>query len=73
MDDFEKSCLFQSALTGGIVGVLSMSWVSLNAQWAIASGALRFEHKPMAVDQCPYNFEPMSSMANATGTQQQAE
>lgn len=50
-----------------------MSWVSLNAQWAIASGALRFEHKPMAVDQCSYNFEPMLSMANTTGTHQQAE
>lgn len=34
-----------------------MSWVSINAQWAIASGALHFEHKPMAVDECPYNFD----------------
>lgn len=70
---FKSRFLFQSALTGGIVGVLSMSWVSLNAQWAIASGALRFEHKPMAADQCSYNFEPILSMANATGTHQQAE
>lgn len=50
-----------------------MSWVSLNAQWAIASGALRFEHKPMAVDECPYNFDEqlinpvnMTSLPDAT-------
>lgn len=73
MNTIKNSYIFQSALTGGIVGVFSMSWVSLNAQWAIASGALRFEHKPMAVDQCSYNFEPMLSMANATETHQQAE
>ena len=34
-----------------------MSWVSLNAQWAIASGAIRFEHKQMSIKNCSYDFE----------------
>jgi hypothetical protein len=46
-----------SALVGGIVGVCFMSWVCLNAQWAIASGALKFPHKEMSVDNCTYNFD----------------
>lgn len=34
-----------------------MSWVSLNAQWAIASGAIHFEHKEMSISNCSYDFE----------------
>lgn len=56
----------QSALTGGIVGVVAMSWVSINAQWAIASGGLHFEHKPTAVDQCTYDFEAPLLQSNHT-------
>lgn len=48
---------FQSALFGGIVSVLSMSWISLNAQWAIASGAMHFEPKITSVDSCNYSFD----------------
>lgn len=33
-----------------------MSWVSLNAQWALASGAIRYEHKTMSVEDCDYNW-----------------
>jgi hypothetical protein len=44
-------------LIGGISGVIAMSWVSLNAQWAIASGAIQFEHKTTSVENCDYNFD----------------
>ncbi|XP_037051954.1 sodium-coupled monocarboxylate transporter 1 [Bradysia coprophila] len=54
-----------SALAGGIAGVVAMSWVSLNAQWAIASSAIHFEHKLTSVDDCDYNFD-VSSMVNIT-------
>lgn len=37
--------------------MVAMSWVSLNAQWAIASGAIRFEHKQMSISNCSYDFE----------------
>ncbi|KAJ6636751.1 Sodium-coupled monocarboxylate transporter 1 [Pseudolycoriella hygida] len=46
-----------SALAGGVAGVIAMSWVSLNAQWAIASGAIRFEHKTTSVGECDYEFD----------------
>lgn len=48
--------LLQSALFGGVVGVIVMSWISLNAQASIASGALSFDHKRMQVDECQYNI-----------------
>lgn len=60
-------CVAQSALTGGIVGVIAMSVVSLNAQWAIAAGRLKFEHKPMSVEQCSYDFD-RSIMSSANDT-----
>lgn len=42
-----------------------MSWISLNAQWAIASGALSFEHKPMQIDDCEYTFDiPINATHN---------
>lgn len=41
---------------GGLSGVAVMSWISLNAQWALASGAMSFEHKPMHVDACPAEY-----------------
>ncbi|XP_059611526.1 sodium-coupled monocarboxylate transporter 1-like [Phlebotomus argentipes] len=50
------------ALTGGIFGVLLMSWISLNAQWAIASGSLKFDTKPMSVDGCNYLFNYTSTI-----------
>lgn len=34
-----------------------MSWISLNAQWAIASGALKFPPKPTSVSNCSYEFD----------------
>ncbi|XP_036322430.1 sodium-coupled monocarboxylate transporter 1-like [Rhagoletis pomonella] len=46
-----------SALTGGIVGVIAMSWISLKAQWAIASGAIKYQTKQITVDQCDYQFD----------------
>lgn len=49
--------LLQNTLIGGIAGVSAMSWVSLNAQFAIASGSIHFEHKQMSTSNCSYDFE----------------
>lgn len=43
-----------------------MSWISLNAQWAIASGALTFETKQLSVDQCTYKFNTTNLFLNIT-------
>jgi len=51
----------RSALIGGITGVIMMAWLSLNAQWAIASGQMEFPPKDLAVDQCPYTFDLVNS------------
>lgn len=57
----------QSALTGGIAGVIVMSWVSFKNQWAIASGAMKHVSKETSVEQCPYTFElTNSSVINPT-------
>jgi len=64
-------------MLGGCVGVAVMSWVSLNAQWAIASGAISYQTKPLSVDHCDYSFDAaalVSSVVNAThSTGQTAE
>lgn len=58
---------FQSALTGGVVGVIVMSWVSLKSQWAIASGAMKLVSKETSVEDCPYTFQlTNSSVINPT-------
>lgn len=44
-------------MIGGIFGVIAMSWVSVNAQLAIASGATQFEHKEMSISNCSYDFD----------------
>lgn len=38
-----------------------MSWISLNSQWAIASGHMNYPPKALAVDQCDYTFELTNS------------
>ncbi|KAH8294948.1 hypothetical protein KR018_004575 [Drosophila ironensis] len=55
-----------SALLGGIMGLVGMAWVSLNAQWAIASGAIKYSTKPLNVEQCEYSFDQPYSLANST-------
>lgn len=53
--------LFKSALIGGVSGVVLMSWISLNAQLAIASGHMNFPPKELASDQCYYSFVATNS------------
>lgn len=48
-----------------------MSWVSLNAQWAIASGALKFEHKLTSISNCSYDFDLVTTKSHATLTNEQ--
>uniref|UniRef100_A0A182S9J8 Sodium/solute symporter n=1 Tax=Anopheles maculatus TaxID=74869 RepID=A0A182S9J8_9DIPT len=56
----------RSALTGGIFGVIFMSWLSLKAQYWVATGTIVFPHKPMSVDGCTYEFD--RSLINVTST-----
>ncbi|XP_065354831.1 sodium-coupled monocarboxylate transporter 1 [Calliphora vicina] len=56
-----------SSLIGGVLGVIGMSWISLKAQWAVASGAIKYQTKPLSVEHCDYRFESvLMSAANAT-------
>lgn len=41
--------------------MIFMSWLSFNAQYAIASGQMEFPPKDLAADQCPYSFIPSNS------------
>lgn len=43
-----------------------MSWISLQANWAIASGHMNFPPKDLAVDQCYYSFIPENSTLSQT-------
>lgn len=45
-----------------------MSWISLKAQWAIASGGMRFETKLLTTEGCTYKFDapPPLTLANIT-------
>lgn len=43
-----------------------MSWISLNAQLAIASGALHFEHKATSVANCSYSYDPVLKASHAS-------
>uniref|UniRef100_A0A182NQG4 Sodium/solute symporter n=1 Tax=Anopheles dirus TaxID=7168 RepID=A0A182NQG4_9DIPT len=56
----------RSALTGGIFGVIFMSWLSLKAQYWVATGTIVFPHKPMSVEGCTYEFD--RALVNATST-----
>jgi len=55
------------------MGVIAMSWVSLNAQWAIASGAISYHTKPLNVEQCDYSYNVTTSLANSTNLVASAE
>jgi solute carrier family 5 (sodium-coupled monocarboxylate transporter), member 8/12 len=41
-----------------------MSWLSFNAQYAIALGHMNFPPKELQADQCPYEFIPSNSTHN---------
>lgn len=45
-----------------------MSWISLKAQYAIASGGMQFETKKLTTDGCTYKFDlpPPLTQANIT-------
>ncbi|XP_055375312.1 sodium-coupled monocarboxylate transporter 1 [Condylostylus longicornis] len=55
-----------SALTGGILGVVLMSWISLNAQWGIASGAIKYDTKILSIENCTYKFDTTNVITNST-------
>ncbi|KAL3283359.1 hypothetical protein HHI36_006507 [Cryptolaemus montrouzieri] len=51
------------ALTGGVSGLIFMSWLCLRAQAAIASGDLTFPEKSVTTEGCHYHFVPKQSSA----------
>lgn len=57
-------------MIGGISGVILMSWISLNAQLAIASGHMQFPPKQLEVDQCSYTFTQMNSTISDAPTEE---
>lgn len=63
MQNLHFNC--QNALLGGMFGVAAMSWISLNAQWAIASGAIKYEHKEMSIWNCSYDFDLVSEIGTS--------
>lgn len=49
------------------MGVAVMSWISLQSQWAIASGAMKLVSKETSVESCAYSFVlTNSSVINPT-------
>lgn len=51
----------QNAFSGGVVGVLIMSWITIKSQLLIASGGLEYEVKPMSTEGCTYDFDLLNS------------
>ncbi|XP_026467597.1 sodium-coupled monocarboxylate transporter 1-like [Ctenocephalides felis] len=51
----------KGAMTGLFCGLVFMTWLSLNAQAAIASGHIDYETKPLSAEGCDYLFNATSS------------
>ena len=48
--------VFQGALVGGLTSLLFVGWLVIGAQAEIASGAIKFEWKPMSTEGCMGNL-----------------
>nr|CAH7758368.1 unnamed protein product [Callosobruchus chinensis] len=59
--------VFQGALAGGIVSLVSLSWLCYKAQSMISAGTLTFKQKPLSTEECSYLFTP--TIRNLTATQ----
>jgi hypothetical protein len=57
--------VFQGALFGGLTSLVVVGWLVIGAQLEIASGAIKFQWKPMSTDGCTGNltdpFPPLSA------------
>lgn len=51
--------LFKSALTGGVIGLVSAWFIAAQSQLAQAKGLLKFAEKPRYTYNCTYDFEPI--------------
>ncbi|XP_068156264.1 sodium-coupled monocarboxylate transporter 1-like isoform X1 [Drosophila tropicalis] len=55
------------ALAGTICAILIMSWLILSAQFALNSGEIQYESKPVSIEGCDYEFDRSQlTPANAT-------
>ncbi|XP_076642731.1 sodium-coupled monocarboxylate transporter 1 [Halictus rubicundus] len=52
----------KGALLGGLSGLSFMSWISLSAEAAIASGKLKFDEKPVSTEGCYYTFPQVENL-----------
>ncbi|XP_046396600.1 sodium-coupled monocarboxylate transporter 1-like [Ischnura elegans] len=57
----------KGAFVGGAVGLIIMGFISFGAQWAVATGQIRFEKKPVSTDGClfPSHFSTSSGYETA--------
>ncbi|XP_015525076.2 sodium-coupled monocarboxylate transporter 1 isoform X1 [Neodiprion lecontei] len=54
------------ALTGGIVSVCFVAWISFGTQAAISSGQIHFIPKPVSVEECSEQFKNISFQNSTT-------
>lgn len=46
----------RATMIGALIGIVLAGYVSIRAQFAIAAGEIVFEHKPVSVEGCTYDF-----------------
>ncbi|XP_058984473.1 sodium-coupled monocarboxylate transporter 1 isoform X1 [Musca domestica] len=56
----------KSAISGCIVAFVTMTWICIKCQIALATGELVYPEKPFSTEGCTYDFEPKMTPANAT-------
>ncbi|XP_043502912.1 sodium-coupled monocarboxylate transporter 1-like [Polistes fuscatus] len=52
----------KGALIGGLAGCGFMSWITLTAQAAIATGRMKFDEKPVSIKECTYSFPQVENL-----------
>ncbi|XP_073839478.1 sodium-coupled monocarboxylate transporter 1-like isoform X1 [Musca autumnalis] len=56
----------KSAISGCVVAFVTMTWICVKCQIALATGELVYPEKPFTTEGCTYDFEPKMTPANAT-------
>ncbi|XP_071451827.1 sodium-coupled monocarboxylate transporter 1-like [Hetaerina americana] len=44
----------KGAFAGGLIGMMVMGFISFGSQWAVATGQIKFEKKPVSVEGCTF-------------------
>ncbi|XP_005188094.2 sodium-coupled monocarboxylate transporter 1 [Musca domestica] len=56
----------KSAISGCVVSFVTMTWICVKCQMALASKELVYPEKPFSTEGCSYDFEPQMTPANST-------